>query len=301
MNKLLDESPLLVLPSLACEIGLNESIILQQLHYWLQKSKKVINNYKWVYNSMPQWCDQFPFWSEKTIKRTMQSLRESGIVVAEHLSDNTRDRSLFYRIDYDKLSKCKRTKWPDPLGQNDPMDEDKMTRCIYSQRLQTETTTETTKKIQKKGASTPTNNEPKPLESAKAASVIQSQDGSTVVSKKTKQAIEKPVDVEEQTWSDFLELRKAKRSPLTQTALNAIRKEAGKAGLSLDSAISECCARGWVGFKSDWLSSSSKNGSAQKEEKFSVSDYIFGQGKYSEKREVKDIFDIEVLDSGGVI
>ena len=32
---LIDEPPLQVLPSLALKIGLNEAIILQQVHYWL--------------------------------------------------------------------------------------------------------------------------------------------------------------------------------------------------------------------------------------------------------------------------
>ena len=34
---LLEDEPLVVLPKLATVIGLNEAIILQQLHYWLEK------------------------------------------------------------------------------------------------------------------------------------------------------------------------------------------------------------------------------------------------------------------------
>ena len=36
-NLLIDDYPILVLPSLATEIGLNEAIVLQ-MHYWLKKS-----------------------------------------------------------------------------------------------------------------------------------------------------------------------------------------------------------------------------------------------------------------------
>lgn len=40
MSKLLlDDEPLVILPKLAAAIGLNEAIILQQLHYWLEKVK----------------------------------------------------------------------------------------------------------------------------------------------------------------------------------------------------------------------------------------------------------------------
>lgn len=54
-------------------------------------------------------------------------------------------------------------------------------------------------------------------------------------------------------WIDFIALRKAKRSPLSKTALDGIEREALKAGLSLDGALAECCARGWVGFKAEWV------------------------------------------------
>jgi uncharacterized protein YdaU (DUF1376 family) len=62
-----------------------------------------------------------------------------------------------------------------------------------------------------------------------------------------------PDGVSDQVWKDYLAIRKAKRSPLTTTALTAIEKEAGKAGWSLEKTLSECVARGWVGFKAEWV------------------------------------------------
>lgn len=62
-----------------------------------------------------------------------------------------------------------------------------------------------------------------------------------------------PEGVSEQVWKDYLAVRKAKRSPITDTALKAIDKEAGKAGWSLEKALSECAARGWIGFKAEWV------------------------------------------------
>ena len=64
----------------------------------------------------------------------------------------------------------------------------------------------------------------------------------------------KPEKVDEAVWRDFLALRKAKKAPLTETALELIRGEAQKAGISLAEALRVCCARGWVAFQSDWLS-----------------------------------------------
>lgn len=63
----------------------------------------------------------------------------------------------------------------------------------------------------------------------------------------------RPESVPEQVWNDFIKLRKAKKAPLTQTALDGIEREADAAGWTLDEAITECVTRGWQGFKADWV------------------------------------------------
>lgn len=62
-----------------------------------------------------------------------------------------------------------------------------------------------------------------------------------------------PVGVDEQVWSDWLEIRKAKRSPLTQTALDGIEKRALEAGYTLPQALVICCERNWASFNPSWL------------------------------------------------
>lgn len=59
--------------------------------------------------------------------------------------------------------------------------------------------------------------------------------------------------VSEQTASDWLSIRKAKRLPLTQTALDGVVAEAEKAGLSLEDVLKTCCNRGWASFEAKWL------------------------------------------------
>lgn len=132
---LLDEQPLLVMPQLAKEIGLNEAIILQQIHYWLKNPKAgvVINDEKWVYNSVNQWNEQFPFWSANTIRRALNSLREKGYLTAKKLSPDPRDNTLYYKIDYSKINEQMHLpKMGKPDTQNEQITNN------------TETTTETT-------------------------------------------------------------------------------------------------------------------------------------------------------------
>lgn len=78
--------------------------------------------------------------------------------------------------------------------------------------------------------------------------------------KKRATSVKKPDDVNEQVWNDFLQIRKAKHAPLTETALAGIRREAEKAGISLEAALETCCERGWQGFKADWYRKEPYNG-----------------------------------------
>ncbi len=67
-----------------------------------------------------------------------------------------------------------------------------------------------------------------------------------------KPALVCPNDVPESVWADFLTIRKAKRAPMTATALQSIQREADKAGISIADALATCCERGWQSFKAEW-------------------------------------------------
>ena len=67
------------------------------------------------------------------------------------------------------------------------------------------------------------------------------------------QVLEKPSGVSDQVWNDFIALRKAKRAPLSPTALSVIAKEAEKAAMHIEEALTECVTRGWQSFKAEWI------------------------------------------------
>ncbi len=86
----------------------------------------------------------------------------------------------------------------------------------------------------------------------------------------------KPEDVSETVWKDFNSLRKTKKAPVTETALNGIRKEAEIAGISLDDALREVCSRGWQGFKAEWyLNAKGKSSDARTGNPKSAVDAMF--------------------------
>jgi hypothetical protein len=103
---LIDEYPLLVLPSLAIIIGLNEAITLQQMHYWLDPriNKNLRSGLHWVYNSYEEWQKQFPFWSIRTIRRNIQSLEEQNLLISKNFNSNSFDKTKWYSINYNTLN-----------------------------------------------------------------------------------------------------------------------------------------------------------------------------------------------------
>jgi hypothetical protein len=62
-----------------------------------------------------------------------------------------------------------------------------------------------------------------------------------------------PIGVSDSVWQEFKSLRKAKKAPITQRAIDAISSEAQKIGWSLEKALEECVVRGWQAFKADWV------------------------------------------------
>jgi uncharacterized protein YdaU (DUF1376 family) len=68
-----------------------------------------------------------------------------------------------------------------------------------------------------------------------------------------------PDGVSPATWSDFVQVRKAKKAAITESAIKGIEREARKAGWSLEKALVECCARGWAGFKAEWVNKDQGN------------------------------------------
>jgi DnaD/phage-associated family protein len=101
---LLDESPILVLPSLAEKVGLNEAIFIQQLHYWLKDSKNIRDSHKWVYNTYEEWSEQFPWWSVRTVKRIITGLENNEYIITGNYNQLKIDKTKWYRINYEKLN-----------------------------------------------------------------------------------------------------------------------------------------------------------------------------------------------------
>lgn len=65
--------------------------------------------------------------------------------------------------------------------------------------------------------------------------------------------IQAPEGVSVEVWNDFVLQRKKARAVISENVIKSIGKEAQKIGWSLEQALAECAARGWRGFKAEWI------------------------------------------------
>ncbi|HFC6226112.1 TPA: hypothetical protein ACFM7D_000001, partial [Neisseria meningitidis] len=56
-----------------------------------------------------------------------------------------------------------------------------------------------------------------------------------------------------QVAADFLQVRKAKRQPLTETAMRLIAADAEKCGMTALQAVEYAIGNGWGSFRAEWL------------------------------------------------
>lgn len=105
-NLLLDERLLIVLPSLAAMLNsLDEAVILQQIHYWIEKRQNYREGRYWVYNSMENWMQQFPWIkSRTTLTRYFNNLEKKGLLITGNYNKAGFDKTKWYTIDYSTLS-----------------------------------------------------------------------------------------------------------------------------------------------------------------------------------------------------
>lgn len=105
---LFNEEPITINRLSANVLGLNEAIVVQQIHYWLNINEKakinVYDGHVWTYNTYDVWQkENFTFWSVKTIQRIFDKLVKLGIVIKGNYNKKKYDRTLWVTLDYDKL------------------------------------------------------------------------------------------------------------------------------------------------------------------------------------------------------
>lgn len=211
--------PVAYYPRLAKFLGsVNAAILFSQLFYWQGRTVSEIG----VFKTAEEWTEETGL-SYREQATARKHLVELGLLIETH---KRLEHRIYFKLDFaaadDAFGEWTKAH-PANCAKRIPPNDENAFRELRETHLvnSTETTSETTSE---KGVS------------------------------RKRDFLDKPAGVDDQTWQDFLALRKAHKAPLTATALLGLEREANAAGYTLQNALATCCARGWRGFKADWVS-----------------------------------------------
>ncbi|WP_010281112.1 DnaD domain protein [Bacillus timonensis] len=103
---LLNESPIPLLPTLARKIGRSASLVLQQIHYWLQRTDNIRQERKWVYITYDELAKQIQV-SNSTVRRAIEKLENKGFLASDNFNKMKMDNTKWYSINYEKVKELK--------------------------------------------------------------------------------------------------------------------------------------------------------------------------------------------------
>jgi hypothetical protein len=86
--------------------SLGQAVILQQLHYWLNRATKKHDGKPWVYKTYAEWGSE-TCQTQHQARRAMETLRKLGLVVGIRNPYNAIDKTIWWTIDYATVAKLR--------------------------------------------------------------------------------------------------------------------------------------------------------------------------------------------------
>lgn len=87
---------------LAKHFGLNKALLIDHILYWQEYNSKVNRNYNdgayWIYHTIKEFHELFPYLSEKQISKALEDLVEDGLLITGNYNKISYDRTKWYSI-----------------------------------------------------------------------------------------------------------------------------------------------------------------------------------------------------------
>lgn len=88
--------------ALAVKYGIESSIVLCQLEYWITKNREFNKNFHegryWTYNSNKDLKKYFPYLTERQINYTINKLKKEELILTDNFNKNPLDRTIWYTL-----------------------------------------------------------------------------------------------------------------------------------------------------------------------------------------------------------
>lgn len=86
----------------AVKYGLHEAIVFEKIRWWIRHNaangQNQIDGKTWTFNTVKAWQSQFPFLTEKQVRKALENLRDAVILITAHHSPHGWDRTLSYAL-----------------------------------------------------------------------------------------------------------------------------------------------------------------------------------------------------------
>lgn len=87
---------------IAKQYGLEESILLENIYFWVKKNKANNQNYHngkyWTYNTVKAFNELFDYIPETKIYRTLKNLEKCGLIEIDEFNENKYDHTKWYTV-----------------------------------------------------------------------------------------------------------------------------------------------------------------------------------------------------------
>src|SRR5271165_4662880 len=82
--------------------GVNEAIFLENIAFWILHNKANEKNFfdemYWTYNATKAFGILFPYWSTQTIRTTIKSCIDQGLIITGNYNKRKSDRTSWYAL-----------------------------------------------------------------------------------------------------------------------------------------------------------------------------------------------------------
>lgn len=86
----------------ACVVGVNGAIMMQNIAFWVEKNRANEKNFHdgkyWTYNSVTAFAKIFRFWTERQIRRILDNLERDGYIATGNYNKNVFDMTKWYTL-----------------------------------------------------------------------------------------------------------------------------------------------------------------------------------------------------------
>ena len=87
---------------IARDVGLEEAVMFNNIYFWVEKNKEKDNHFHngkdWMYCTVREFTERYPFWSPSQIKRILKNLEKNEYIETGNFNRFGPDKTKWYTV-----------------------------------------------------------------------------------------------------------------------------------------------------------------------------------------------------------